>query len=169
MIREFESVSPGDSLRDAVEKMKALDLDPLPVCEDGTLVGMITEAGIQDAARRLGLAAGSATAREAMTKEIAACYIDEPIEEAHRKQEQNPTIQDCRGMLVLDRSGQLVGIVAARALATGKDERPSVTGAVGAGAPKVSFKSDPVDHMSEESFPASDAPAPPSSADPDRR
>lgn len=167
MIREFESVSPDDSLRDAVEKMKALDLDPLPVCQNGKLVGMLTAAGIQDAARRLGLSAGSAEAREAMSKDIASCYEDEPIEQAHREQEGNPAARACGGMLVLDRQGALVGIVASRALATGEDERPSVTGAVAASEPKVSFRTDPVDHMSEESFPASDPPPPPSEIGPE--
>ncbi|MDQ2742232.1 MAG: CBS domain-containing protein [Chloroflexota bacterium] len=162
MIREFESVSPGDLLRDASEKMKSLDLDPLPVCENGKLIGMLTDAGLKDAASERGLATGSSPVRDAMTTDIASCYEDEPIEQAHQRQAENPKTQTCRGMLVLDRQGALVGIVASRALATGEDERPSVTGAVAASEPKVSFRTDPVDHMSEESFPASDPPPPPS-------
>lgn len=166
MIREIETVSPDDSLLDADAKMKSLDLEPLPVCEDGKLVGMLTEKGVRDSAARLGLSAGSHTVREVMTTNIASCREDEDARQAAQSHQNNPATKNCRGMLVLNRQGALVGIVAVRALATEDDERPSVTGAIGAGEPKVSFASDPVDHMSEESFPASDSPPPPSNLGP---
>lgn len=166
MIREIETVSPDDSLLDAAEKMKSLDLEPLPVCEDGKLVGMLTEEGVRESAARLGLGAGSHTVREVMTTNIASCREDEDARQAAQTQQNNPATRNCRGMLVLDQKGALVGIVAVRALATGDDERPSVTGAVSAGEPKASFTLDPVDHMSEESFPASDSPPPPSNLGP---
>lgn len=166
MIREIETVSPDDSLLAATEKMKSLDLEPLPVCEDGTLVGMLTEEGVRESAARLGLSAGSHTVREVMSTDIAFCREGEDARQAFQTQQNNPAARNCRGMLVLDQKGALVGIVAVRALATEDDERPSVTGAVGASEPKVSFTSDPVDHMSEESFPASDSPAPPSNMGP---
>jgi predicted transcriptional regulator len=169
MIREIESVSPDDSLLDAAEKMKSLDLEPLPVCQDGKLVGMLTEEGVRESAARLGLSAGSHTVREAMTTNIASCREDEDAKQAAQSQQNNPATRNCSGMLVLDQQGNLVGIVAVRALATGDDERPSVTGAVGASEPKASFATDPVDHMSEESFPASDSPPPPSNLGPENQ
>ena len=92
---------------------------------------------------------------------------DDDAQQAAQAQHNNPATRTCRGILVLDSEGKLVGIVAARALMTGEDERPSVTGAIGAGEPEVSFRTDPVDHMSEESFPASDSPAPPSNLGPE--
>lgn len=166
MIREFESVSPDDSLLDAAAKMKALDLDPLPVCQDGKLIGMLTEEGVQEEAARLGLAAGSHRVRDAMSTDIASCREDEDVQQAAQAQQSNPATRDCRGVLVLDRAGKLVGIVAARALTTGRGERPSVMSAIGAAELKVPFATDPVDHMSEESFPASDPPPPPSNLGP---
>lgn len=169
MIREFESVSPDDSLLDATETMKALDLEPLPVCQDGKLIGMLTAQGVQEHAARLGLAAGSHRVREAMTTHIASCREDDDARQAAQAQHNNPATQACRGILVLNSDGKLVGIVAARALVTGEDERPSVTGAIGAGEPEVSFRTDPVDHMSEESFPASDSPSPPSNLGPEKQ
>lgn len=168
MIREIETVSPDDSLLRAAEKMKSLDLDPLPVCEGGKLVGMLTDDSLREHAAKLGLSAGGHTVREAMTTNIAACREDEDVRQAAHNQQSNPNARNCRGMLVLDDQGALVGIVASRALQTGEEERPSVTGAIGASEPKIAFQADPVDHMSEESFPASDSPPPPSNLAPEQ-
>jgi hypothetical protein len=96
-----------------------------------------------------------------MTPEIVACREDQDAEACFQVYHSNPKLHGCRGVLVLDGRGQLAGIVALRALQTGEPERPRVTGAVGAAEPKVDFTEDPVDHMSEESFPASDPPPPP--------
>jgi CBS domain-containing protein len=165
MVHDFESIAPDMNLREAAGRMKALHLDPLPVCEDGRLVGMVTLEGVQAEAERFGLAAGTETVRAAMSTKILSCSEDDDIETAAEAVQRHASGSH-GGALVLDRSGAMVGIVSRQALGMGREIRPAVTGAEGAAHPKVDFDQDPVDHMSEESFPASDPPAPPSTSQP---
>ena len=44
MTRDVEVVGPDATLREAAQKMKALDIGPLPVTEAGRLMGMVSEA-----------------------------------------------------------------------------------------------------------------------------
>ena len=46
MTREVEVIRPGASLHEAAEKMKKLDVGPLPVCDGESLVGMVTDRDI---------------------------------------------------------------------------------------------------------------------------
>jgi CBS domain-containing protein len=41
-----EVIAPEASISDAAEKMRYLDLGPLPVCEGERLVGMLTDCDI---------------------------------------------------------------------------------------------------------------------------
>ena len=46
MTRGVECTRPEASLREAAEKMRQLDVGPLPVCENNRLVGMLTDRDI---------------------------------------------------------------------------------------------------------------------------
>ena len=50
MTRTVEVLHPDQSIQEAAERMKELDVGPLPVCEDNRLVGMITDRDIALAA-----------------------------------------------------------------------------------------------------------------------
>ena len=52
MSRDVEVVMPDTSIRDAAEKMRALDLGPLPVCDGDRIVGMVTDRDITVRATR---------------------------------------------------------------------------------------------------------------------
>jgi len=43
MTRNVEVIGPEATLEDAASRMDALDIGPLPVCENDRLVGMITD------------------------------------------------------------------------------------------------------------------------------
>jgi CBS domain-containing protein len=46
MTRHVEVIHPDSTLEEAAEKMKRFDVGPLPVCEGGRLVGMLTDRDI---------------------------------------------------------------------------------------------------------------------------
>ncbi len=47
MTEDAECVGPDDSLQAAAQKMKSLDADLLPVCENERLVGIVTDRDIE--------------------------------------------------------------------------------------------------------------------------
>ncbi len=48
MIREFEVIHPDASLEEVARKLKDSAIDPLPVCMDGRLVGMVRHEEVKD-------------------------------------------------------------------------------------------------------------------------
>ena len=46
MTREAECTRPDATLREVAERMKALDVGSLPVCEADRLIGMVTDRDI---------------------------------------------------------------------------------------------------------------------------
>jgi len=154
------SVSPSDTLRDAVVRMQTLGVDPVPVVEGGRLVGALSAATIQARAAESGLSTGSVAVREVMTDAIAADE-HETVEAAMSR------LADvhAQAIPVVSAEGTLVGSVTLEALRRQADAPGDGTTAVQA-VQSVDdlrdFDEDRVDYMSDESFPASDPPPPPS-------
>lgn len=107
MTRGVECASPDDTLQEAAAKMRALDIGPLPVCQDGRLVGMITDRDITVRATAEGAAPLLIRVGDVMTPEVISCYGDEDVVDAARLMEQ----RQVRRLVVLDRNKRLVGIV----------------------------------------------------------
>lgn len=119
MTRGVECTRPEASLREAAEKMKALDVGPLPVCENDRLVGMLTDRDITVRATAEGLPPGLGQVRDVMTPDVVYCYEDQDVEEAVRLMEEN----QIRRLVVLNRDKRMVGIVSLGDLAVkGGDE-----------------------------------------------
>lgn len=163
-----EGVSPDTPLRDAAERMKALSLDPLPVIENGKLAGMLTARSVEQAAARAGLAAGNLPSRQAMMPS-RTCREDDDLDQGSRAMTEEDS-----GLVVVNDQGQVTGVVDRHALEPRSPVRPGAEAgaAVASGhVPFAPYAEDPVDHMSQESFPASDPPppearnSPPSSSD----
>jgi CBS domain-containing protein len=122
MTRSVECTRPDASLREAAEKMKALDVGPLPVCENDRLVGMLTDRDITVRATAEGVPPGLGQVRDVMTQEVIYCFDDQDVNEAARLMEQNQV----RRLVVLNRDKRLVGIVSLGDLAVkAGDERLS--------------------------------------------
>jgi predicted transcriptional regulator len=167
-----ESAHPDDTLRDAAEKMKALDLDPLPVTEDGRVVGCITDEEVNRQARQEGLGAGSTPVRDIMSSDVACIRSDADIREALKQIGHDPEARTFSRLPVVDASGRLVGSVAISSLRQRlQQEEPDAGVAAVYGLEAVSslvdYDSDKVDYMSDESFPASDPLPPPSTLAPE--
>src|SRR6266404_4676473 len=82
MTRGVESISPECTVQEAAEKMKALDIEPLPVCEEDRLVGMLTDRDISVRVTGGGHDPARCKVRSAMTPEVVYCFEDEEVEEA---------------------------------------------------------------------------------------
>jgi CBS domain-containing protein len=107
MTRSVEGISPNASLQAAAAKMKALDVGPLPVCEDDRVIGMITDRDITVRATAEGDSPTVIRVRDVMTPDVVYCFEDQLVGEAARLMREH----QIRRLLVLDRERRLVGIV----------------------------------------------------------
>jgi len=109
MTREIDVVSPETTLRDAAERMSALDVGVLPVCDKDRLVGVITDRDITVRATADGLDPFATQVGEVMSKdELITCVEDEDVDAATRKMRDKRV----RRLPVLDADRRLVGILA---------------------------------------------------------
>lgn len=120
MTRAAECIRPDDTLQEAARKMKSLDVGPLPVCgDDDRPIGMLTDRDIAVRAVAEGLDPLSARVRDVMTEGVCSCSEDDDVEEAARQMKE----RQIRRLVVLNRTGRLVGIVSLADLAIdGVDE-----------------------------------------------
>jgi CBS domain-containing protein len=120
MTPNVEVIHPDASLQEAAQKMKGLDVGPLPVCTGDRLEGMLTDRDIAVRAVAEGRDPRTTKAHEVMTSEVVYAFEDQDVAEATRLMEQH----QIRRVVVLNRTKQLVGIVSIGDLAvhTG-DER----------------------------------------------
>ncbi len=108
MTRGAECIRPTDSLQEAAQKMRNLDVGPLPVCGDNDrLVGMITDRDITVRAVAEACDPRTTTVQEIMTPEVVFCYDDQDVQEAARLMKENQV----RRLVVLNRDKRLVGVV----------------------------------------------------------
>ena len=107
MTHDVRCIAPTNTLQEAAQKMKRLDVGPLPVCENKKLKGILTDRDIVLRAVAEGLDPKEAQVSEAMTADILYCYDDQEIHEAA----QLMTDAQVRRLVVLDREKHLVGIV----------------------------------------------------------
>jgi CBS domain-containing protein/sporulation protein YlmC with PRC-barrel domain len=107
MTRNVEVVHPESTLREAAQKMAALDVGPLPVCSGDQLVGMLTDRDITVRATAEGRDPKTTKVHEVMTPEVLYVFEDEDVSEAARIM----TEQQVRRLVVLNQAKQLAGII----------------------------------------------------------
>ena len=115
MTRGCECIEPDRTLQEAAERMKALDVGPLPVCDNDRLTGMLTDRDIVLRSVARGEDPTEARVRDAMTPMVEYCFDDEEIEDAAR----HMTTNRIRRLPVLNRDKRLVGIVSLGDIAVG--------------------------------------------------
>jgi CBS domain-containing protein len=114
-----EMVDPRDTLQRAAEKMGELDIGSLPVCDNGQLVGIITDRDITIRAVAKGSDPATMTVGEIMTPEVLSCLEDDEVEDAARIMQENQV----RRIMVLNEANELVGITSLGELATATGNR----------------------------------------------
>lgn len=121
MTRGVECTRPHATLREAAQRMRDLDVGPLPVCGDNDrLVGMITDRDIIVRAVAEGHDPNTARVQDVMTPDIIYCFEDQNVSEAADLMKEHQV----RRLAVLNRDKRLVGIISLGDLAveTGDDQ-----------------------------------------------
>lgn len=106
MTPDVETVRPDASIQVAADKMKRLDVGPLPVCDGRRVLGMVTDRDIvvRGIAEGMGL---ETPVSKVMTADVEYVFMDEDVKVAARKMRDH----QIRRVLVLDNDKKLVGIV----------------------------------------------------------
>ena len=100
-------ISPNASVAEAAIEMKALDTGWLPICEDGRLIGTLTDRDIIIRSVAEGYDLNVMTVRRVMSRGVIHCFEDQNIEDAAQIME----MHQIRRLPVLDRNKHLVGIL----------------------------------------------------------
>ena len=122
MTRDPSCVTPDTSLQDAARLMKQENVGVVPVVErDGSkrLVGVLTDRDITVRVVAEGRDAVGTPVREAMTREVRTCRIDDSAEDVMRVMGD----EQVRRIPIVDDRGDLVGIVAQADVVRGADDR----------------------------------------------
>ena len=118
-----EVIAPDASIYEAAEKMSHRDIGPLPVCEGDRLIGMLTDRDITVRAVAAGRDPRTTHVRDVMTPDVVYGFDDEEVQDAARLMAQ----YQIRRLPVLNRSKQLVGMVALGDLAVHPGIQPVTT------------------------------------------
>jgi CBS domain-containing protein len=95
------------TVRDAAEKMKALDVGALPVTDGEKIKGMLTDRDIVVRCIAAGKDPASTPVREAMTERIKFVFDDDDVAAAADAMKD----KQIRRLIVLNRAKRLVGLV----------------------------------------------------------
>ena len=107
MTRDAECTGPDATLKEAAERMKALDVGSLPVCASDHLVGVLTDRDITVRSVAEGHDPRTDRVRDAMTPEVYYCFEDDDVTRAAELMGE----KQVRRLPVLNNSKRLVGIV----------------------------------------------------------
>jgi CBS domain-containing protein len=113
-----ESITPEETLQDAAIKMKDMNVGSIPVCVEGTLVGMLTDRDMVVRVLAEGRDYKEVTVSETMTPDIVYCLEDDDT----KKATQIMADRQIRRLPVLSQEEKLVGIIALADLATRASE-----------------------------------------------
>jgi CBS domain-containing protein len=102
-----EVIAPEATIQEAAEKMRHLDIGPLPVCDGDRLVGLLTDRDITVRAVAEGRNPTTTQVREVMTPEVVYGYEEQDSQDAARLMEQ----YQIRRLPVLNHAKRLVGMV----------------------------------------------------------
>jgi CBS domain-containing protein len=107
MTTDFHMIDSTDSLTQAAEKMKSLNVGFLPIKEGTRLIGLITDRDIVVRALAENLDPLSTQVKDIISSEILYCYEDDSIEEAARLMENN----QIRRLIVVNHDQVPVGVI----------------------------------------------------------
>lgn len=107
MTRDVETVGSETDLMTAAEKMRVRDIGFLPVVENDTVVGVVTDRDITLRGLGRGRIPQFTTVGEIMTPIAFWCYEEDVLTDAAQIMEENQV----RRLLVLDVGKKLVGLL----------------------------------------------------------
>jgi CBS domain-containing protein len=108
MTTRVEVAPPDATLQQVAQKMKSMDVGPIPICDGEKLVGMLTDRDITVRATAEGRDPSQTQARDIMSAEILYCFEDDDVAQAAEIMRR----AQIRRLPVVNRDKKLVGIVA---------------------------------------------------------
>src|SRR5438105_2986676 len=108
MTRDAECTRPEATLQEAAERMKALDVGSLPVCDNDHLIGVLTDRDITVRCVAEGHDPRTDRVRDAMTPHVHYCFDDNDVTDAAELMRE----KQVRRLPVLNHDKRMVGIVA---------------------------------------------------------
>ncbi|WP_447983009.1 CBS domain-containing protein [Nitrospira sp. Nam74] len=127
MTRGVEVIRPSMTIDQAAERMKALDVGALPVCDGNRLQGMLTDRDIVVRVIAEHRNPEAARVHDIMSAGVAYCFEDQTVEDVARLMEE----KKIRRLPVLNREHEMVGIVSLGDLAAKADETTTMGRALG--------------------------------------
>lgn len=118
MSSKVEFITPESSTKEAAHMMHDLHIGVLPVMDDDTLVGIITDRDICCKVTATGRDAGWTKVDEVMTKNVATCFDDQEIDQAANIMIDN----HIRRLAVTNHDNVVVGILSVDDLARASHE-----------------------------------------------
>ena len=119
MTRDVECADPGQTLREAAERLKSRDIGSMPVCEGRRVVGIITDRDITIRAVAEGKDVETTRVSEIMSKDVIACRTHDTVDDAQKIMHD----RQIRRLPVVDDQGELRGYLALARIARSEDER----------------------------------------------
>lgn len=121
---QIHSINPAASVQDAAGMMRSLDLSVLPVCQDGQILGVLTDRDMTVHIAATGRDPATTLARDIMNPTTAILSVDDTLKAAERIMEERGT----HWILVTDLDRNLVGIVSLGKIA--RSDNPRAAGNV---------------------------------------
>ena len=110
MIRKFETVQADAGVEEVALKLRAANLDVLPVCRDGLLVGLVTHGDLTMRVAPWKRRAEPTRVSDVISPDILFCFENTEVNEAAKLMRENRISR----LPVLDRSKAVVGVLVLR-------------------------------------------------------
>jgi CBS-domain-containing membrane protein len=123
MTRSVAVVQQDDSLQDAAQKMKTLNIGSLPVCDGDAMVGVVTDRDITVRGVAAGMVPQESRISDVMTAEVHWCSESDSVQQAMELMGE----AQVRRLAVLDESRKIVGVVSLGDLATRQSAHTDAT------------------------------------------
>lgn len=107
MTRSVKSLSPSDTVSTAAQVMKELNVGVIPLCEDGKLLGVVTDRDIVVRGLAQGLDMATTRLSKIMSIEVRTAQEGDDLDRSLEDMAQN----QIRRLPVVDAAGNLVGII----------------------------------------------------------
>ena len=123
MTRSVAVVQQDDSLQNAAQKMKTLNVGSLPVCDGDAMVGVVTDRDIAVRGVAAGMVPQESRVSDVMTADVHWCSESDGVEQAMELMGE----AQVRRLAVLDENRKIVGVISLGDLATRQSAHTDAT------------------------------------------
>ena len=123
MTRSVAVVQQDDSLQQAAQKMKTLNVGSLPVCDGDAMVGVVTDRDIAVRGVAAGMVPQESRVSDVMTADVRWCSESDGVEQAMELMGE----AQVRRLAVLDENRKIVGVISLGDLATRQSAHTDAT------------------------------------------